>query len=341
MFIKITNSIATHLDLIDKPNERKHHNGEIPLTGGIAIYLSILTISILFLPDSIEHRAYLIAAAMMVFIGAVDDKYDVSVRIRILGQLLIASIMIFAVDIDIHNLGNLLSFGDIDLLWLTIPFTFLAVLTAINAFNMVDGIDGLVGSLSINTFMSITILTLLSGNSQNAIYTLVISICIISYLFFNLAKPTSRLQKIFMGDAGSMLIGLTIVWCLATSTQGPQTSFRPVTALWIIAVPLIDMLAIIFRRIKKKQNPFKPDRDHLHHIFMRIGYTDRGALVIISVIATVFSAFGILGEILEISEVFMFSLFLIVLFAYSFAIQHVWKIITFFNLSKNHYQIKE
>lgn len=324
LFIKVTKPIAKSLGLIDKPNERKQHNGDIPLVGGIAIFFSVLTVSLLFLPHSLELKAYLIASSLMVFIGAIDDKYDISVRIRIVGQLLIASIMIYGVDVYITNLGDVFVVGNINLSWLGVPFTYLAVLGAINAFNMVDGIDGLVGSLSITTFLSIATLLLLAGNVESIIYPLILAICVLPYLMFNLSKPSKRLKKVFMGDAGSMFIGLTVVWLLAKFTQGDSAAFRPVTALWVIAVPLIDMIAIIFRRIKKGQSPFKPDRDHLHHIFMRIGFSDRQALMIITIIACAFSLIGIWGELFNVPESVMFMFFVIVTIAFSYAIQHIW-----------------
>ena len=86
--------------------------------------------------------------------------------------------------------------------------------------------------------------------------------------------------KVFMGDAGSTLIGFTIIWILLLSTQGKGHPMNPVTALWIIAVPLIDMVAIIYRRLRKGKSPFRPDRLHVHHLMVRAGLTSRQAFFI-------------------------------------------------------------
>jgi len=133
-----------------------------------------------------------------------------------------------------------------------------------------------------------------------------------------------------MGDAGSMLIGLTVVWLLVIGTQAQTPAFNAVTALWIIAVPLMDMVAIMIRRMKKGQSAFKPDRDHLHHIFLRAGYTSRQTLAVISSIAVLF---GFIGIVLEISNTplwFGLLLFVVVFIFYTYALNHIWRILTFF-----------
>ena len=129
--IKLFKPIAVDVGLVDKPNARKHHEGQIPLIGGISIFAAVLAASLLWLPDTLELRMYLIASAMMVFIGALDDKYDLKVRIRIVGQIIIASLMIYGVGGYISNLGDLFAFGDIELgpIGITVSYTHLTLPT--------------------------------------------------------------------------------------------------------------------------------------------------------------------------------------------------------------------
>lgn len=324
--IKVFKPVAINVGLVDKPNERKHHKGHIPLIGGISIFVAVLFSSLIWLPNTIELRMYLIASAMMVFIGAIDDKRDISVRIRIVGQIIIASLMIYGVGAYISNLGNLFALGDIDLGVAGIFFTYFCIIVTINAFNMIDGIDGLIGSLSINTFVSIAVLFLLSGSSELLSYPLILAVATLPYLIFNLGLFRRTSLKIFMGDAGSMFIGLSVIWLLTMGTQGDNANFRPVTALWITAVPLMDMLAIVMRRIRKGQNPFKPDRDHLHHIFMRVGFSDRQALAAITMIASIFSFIGILGELYVVPESIMLFFFIVLFGFYNLLIKHIWQV---------------
>ncbi|MGK0270229.1 MAG: UDP-GlcNAc:undecaprenyl-phosphate GlcNAc-1-phosphate transferase [Cocleimonas sp.] len=142
-------------------------------------------------------------------------------------------------------------FGVIELSWLAYPVTALAVLGAINAFNMVDGIDGLIGGLSVTSATALGILFYLNGNSIMMMFSLILASVLIPYLLFNLCLLGKRRKKIFMGDAGSMFFGLSIVWLLALDSQQEHAAFRPATALWVIAVLLMDMAAIMIRRIRR------------------------------------------------------------------------------------------
>ena len=327
--IKFCKPVAIEMGLVDKPCERKQHSGHIPLVGGISIFLAVLVASSLWLPNTLELRMYLIASAMMVFIGALDDKYDLRVRVRIIGQIIIASLMIYGVGGYISNLGNLFSFGEVTLGPIGILFTYVAIIVVINAYNMIDGIDGLIGSLSINTFTSIAILFIMSGQTDYLSYPLILATATIPYLMFNLGLFEKLFgkesKKIFMGDAGSMFIGLSVIWLLTMGTQGEQASFRPVTALWICAIPLMDMLAIVVRRYKKGKSPFKPDRDHLHHIFQRIGFSSQQTLIIISMAAVAFSAIGLAGEYFNVAEPIMLLGFVALFFLYSYTIRRIAK----------------
>ena len=324
--IKLFKPIAVDVGLVDKPNARKHHEGQIPLIGGISIFTAVLAASLLWLPDTLELRMYLIASAMMVFIGALDDKYDLKVRIRIVGQIIIASLMIYGVGGYIANLGDLFSFGDIKLGPLGIVFTYFSIIVVINAYNMVDGIDGLVGCLSLNTFTAIALLFLMSGNTNYLSYPLILATATLPYLMFNLGFLQKQTKKIFMGDAGSMFIGLSVIWLLSMGTQGENASFRPVTALWICAVPLMDMLAIIMRRYRKGKSPFKPDRDHLHHILQRAGLSSRQTLVVISLFSAFMSIIGLSGEYFQVPESIELILFVVIFILYNKYARHFsWK----------------
>mgnify|MGYP006178719061 CR=1 FL=1 len=115
---------------------------------------------------------------------------------------------------------------------------------------------------------------------------------------------------------------------LIVGTQSETASFRPVTALWLIAIPLLDMVAIMLRRIRKGQSPFKADREHLHHISLRLGLSSRESLALITSLACIFSSIGIIGEYLLLPDWLMLGLFLLVFSGYIFLLQHIWRIIS-------------
>lgn len=326
--IKVLLPLAPHIGLVDLPNERKNHDGAIPLIGGISIFTGVLIASTLFVQQSQILNLYLISSALLVFIGTMDDIYDLKVAPRMIFQGIVATIMVFGAGLYISSLGDLLSTGNINLNLYGMIFTILACIAAINAFNMIDGIDGLAGSMSIITILSVAILMLISNNSADILLPLILVVATIPYLFYNVSTRNPRGKKIFMGDAGSMFMGLTVIWLLVIGTQGTteqQATFRPVTALWIIAVPIMDMLAIMIRRVKNGDSPFKADNGHIHHICMRLGYTSRQSLWIISTLAIFMALIGIMGEFMQAPEWFMIFSFILMFLGYTYSISRLWK----------------
>lgn len=322
--------VAKSIGLVDKPNERKHHTGAIPLIGGIAISLTIGQF-IATHSNVIPHsELFLASIATLIIVGALDDKFDISFKIRLVVQALLSIAMMYLADIRLENIGNLFGMGDLHLGPLGFVVTIFAVIGAINAFNMVDGIDGLLGGLATVTFGGIAILLNIDSQHGLAYLCLVFIAAIIPYILMNLGL-LGRERKVFMGDAGSMMIGFTVIWLLLGASQDPSTTLiRPITALWLIAIPLMDMAAIMFRRMRRGDSPFKPDREHLHHIFQRLGFTSRQTLAIICLIASAFAGFGVYGELTNIPEPTMFALFMLCFAAYAISMSYVWRITSWF-----------
>lgn len=317
---------AKKIDLVDKPNSRKLHNGTIPLVGGISICLSLLyflTNNSTIIPNVPLYAACII---ILTVVGALDDKFDISFKARFLVQGGLSIAMMMIGNIELHTIGNIFGTGNITLGWFGYLVTILAVVGAINAFNMVDGIDGLLGGLSIVTFGGLGAMLAYDGQLNIAYLCLVMVVITVPYILLNLGA-LGRKHKVFMGDAGSMLIGFTVIWLLLLSSQNGKTPpLRPITALWLIAVPLMDMAAIMIRRVRRGGSPFKPDREHLHHIFQRLGLSSSQTLIWICLIATCFAGFGILGEIYNISEAIMFYSFILCFIIYSIMLNYVWRI---------------
>ncbi|TKF89033.1 UDP-N-acetylglucosamine--undecaprenyl-phosphate N-acetylglucosaminephosphotransferase, partial [Vibrio breoganii] len=314
---------ALNVGLVDKPNARKLHVGAVPLVGGLSICISILY----FLfnhPDIIIHtELYAASILILVVIGALDDKYDISFKLRFLVQGALSIAMMGLGKIELSTAGNIIGTGPILLGWVGYIVTVFAVVGAINAFNMVDGIDGLLGALSSVTFGGLGYLMYYYGQYDLAYLCLVLIVIIIPYILLNLGA-FGRKRRVFMGDAGSMLIGFTVIWLLLLSSQESRPLMRPVTALWLIAVPLMDMAAIMIRRIRRGDSPFKPDREHLHHIFQRIGFSSKATLIIITTVSALYATVGVLGEIYKVPEYIMFYLFIVLFFIYLFSLMRIW-----------------
>jgi UDP-GlcNAc:undecaprenyl-phosphate/decaprenyl-phosphate GlcNAc-1-phosphate transferase len=325
--IKILLPLAPQIGLVDLPNERKKHNGAIPLIGGISIFTGVLIASALFIEQSQLLNLYLISSALLVFIGTLDDMYDLSVSSRIIFQGLVAAIMVFGAGIYVSDLGNIASLGNISLGNFGMIFTTLACIALINAFNMVDGIDGLAGSMSIITVASVALLNAFAIQLDYILLPLILVVATVPFVFYNVSTRNPRGKKIFMGDAGSMFMGLTVIWLITLGTQGETKSFRPVTALWIVAVPLMDMVAIMFRRMREGISPFKADNGHLHHICIRFGISSRKTLWLISSLAVSCSLFGIIGEVLQIPAWLMLTSFIGVFVIYAYCLQYAWRVL--------------
>ncbi|WP_432468010.1 UDP-N-acetylglucosamine--undecaprenyl-phosphate N-acetylglucosaminephosphotransferase [Agarivorans sp. Z349TD_8] len=330
--IKLLKPIAVKHQLVDKPNERKLHVGAIPLIGGIAVYVGfVLSLMVIAHGYDVSFKYFLLASGGILLVGMLDDKYDLSVRLRMFCQAVAASVMMFASGDRIENLGNLLAFGDIHLGWISIPFTLLAVMGAINAYNMVDGIDGLVGGVTFSSMLSLSLLFILEGYLIESWIAMCLVVSLIPYLIFNLTRADNpNRTKIFMGDAGSMFVGLSVVWLLAIGSQGESAAFNPVTSLWVIAIPLMDMAGVMIRRKRKGCSPFKPDRDHLHHIFMRAGFNSKQTLICITSLSFTISMFGVLLNHFNVPDWFSFGLFLAVFAGYLTALRYIWRLLKAF-----------
>lgn len=325
-YLFILRKAARNVGLVDKPDARKQHKGQVPLIGGLTICVVLLQY-LYNNPNLLPHsNLYSACICLLTFVGALDDKYDISFKVRFVIQAALSVVMMNFADISLHSLGDILGLGAIHLGWFGDIVTILAVVGAINAFNMVDGIDGLLGGLSSVTFASLGCLLYLSGHHDLAYFCLVICIAILPYICFNLGA-FGKTRKVFMGDAGSMLIGFTVIWLLLLSSQNSDTlSLRPVTALWLIAIPLMDMTTVMVRRVKRGDSPFKPDREHFHHICQRIGLSSVQTLSLICFIASLFATLGILGDIYKVPESMMFYSFIFCFIIYFCSLQRIWQV---------------
>ncbi|WP_338110308.1 UDP-N-acetylglucosamine--undecaprenyl-phosphate N-acetylglucosaminephosphotransferase [Pseudidiomarina sediminum] len=332
--------MAWRTALVDHPCERKQHGVPVPLVGGLAVYGTMMIMMVAILPLEVNIRLFLVASSFMVLIGALDDRYDIDAGVRFIAQLLAAAVVVFGADVQITHIGDLFGTGVIELGPLSMPFTLLCIVAAMNAYNMIDGIDGLLGAMAMVAFAGISLLALMNNQHLPLLVATILFGAMIPYLVRNLGFKLRPVRKIFMGDSGSMLVGFTVVWLLVMLTHPESileswfeplpdvSSVRPVAVLWLIAVPLMDMFAILSRRVMKGQSPFKPDREHLHHIFMRAGFSARQALTIISIIAVAKLGLGLTLEWFAVPEPIVLSIFVAIFVLYLLMLKNIWKIVS-------------
>jgi len=294
--IAILRRFAEPLGLVDRPNERKHHVGHVPLIGGLAVYTGVLAGALWY--GGLGHFGQILlgSSAVLALLGALDDRHDLSVRVRLLVQTITILTVIATTGVYIHSLGHIFGY-ELELGWIGIPFTVIAVIGLLNAFNMMDGIDGLAGSL---TLVSIASIMLFVGpTSLQGVLALMalLAVAAVPYLIVNLGFTK---RKIFMGDAGSMVIGYLLAWTLIRLSQQPQSHLSTVDVLWCVALPVLDTLAVMYRRIRQGKSPFKPDRGHIHHILMGMKLGSRSTLVVLVALAASIAFVGSVVRMLGI-----------------------------------------
>lgn len=314
------------INLVDKPNARKQHNGSVPLVGGVAVFVVVFSFLFTFPETIISSSLYLSCATILLILGVLDDLFDVSFKVRLLIQIIISCAMMGFGGLVLQDVGQLVGPFSLQLSYFGYALTVIAVVGAINAFNMVDGIDGLLGALSTVTFSALAILFYFNEQSQLMTFSLAIVVATIPYVFMNLGFPLGQRFKVFMGDAGSTVIGFSAVWLLLEGSQSSSPSFSPVIALWLAAVPIIDAISTIVRRLRKGQSPFRPDREHLHHILMRLGLSARQSLFAICVAACFLALVGVLAVVFQVPEYIMFWGFVLLTIGYCMVMSRIWRI---------------
>jgi UDP-GlcNAc:undecaprenyl-phosphate GlcNAc-1-phosphate transferase len=286
--------LAPRVGLVDSPGGRKDHQGEIPLVGGIALFLTVALCSWL-LDITLYTPQLLVVASIPFLVGVVDDRVHIHPGWRLLIHYGCGLLMATIGGVAIHNVGNLLTFGDIPLLLLTAPLTALSVAGLCNAYNMVDGIDGLAAGLVAVPLLVLLLLASLADHPMVPALALLL-VPLFVFLCLNLGPNRPWMPKMFLGDGGSVTLGFLLTASLVAFSQGEQAVIKPVTALWLVTVPLMDMLATMLRRVKNGLSPMEPDKSHLHHILMDMGLGPRWTLLLLTAYATCCALLGLALE---------------------------------------------
>lgn len=318
--VVVLRRLAVPLGLVDRPDQRKQHVGDVPLVGGLAIFIGVVAGAACYDKFQGFEEILLGTAAVLVLLGALDDRFDLSVRDRLLIQTLVILTVIASTGVYIHTLGSI--FGhEVILGWSGVPLTVVAVIGLVNAFNMMDGIDGLAGSLEL---VSIAAIILFAGPTPlHGVVMLLAALAAASvpYLIVNLGFTGG---KIFLGDAGSMLIGYLLAWTLIRISQIPQTQLSPVSVLWCVALPVFDTFAVMYRRMRQGKSPFKPDRGHIHHILLGAGCGPRATLAALIAFAAGLALIGAFISSTAHSAGTNLTTFVLAMGAYVVTVTHVW-----------------
>ena len=264
--------VARRLNLLDHPAGRKDHAVPTPVTGGLAILLGCVVAFFAVQTSSTSLLAFCGAALLLVIVGVYDDLHDVRWYWRIIAQAIAALIIIYAGGVRVEQIGPVFGLGAMSLGWLSVPFTVFATIGLINAMNMIDGADGLAGLLGLAALSMLAAASIYAGNTLLAERTSVLCGALTGFLIWNIRLPWRPRAKVFLGNAGSALLGLVIAWVAFRLTQNSGHPVNPVLALWLLPIPVMDCLVLIVRRLQAGRSPFSAGRDHIHHLMQEAGF---------------------------------------------------------------------
>lgn len=264
---------ADKIGAIDIPDARKVHTQAIPRVGGIAMVLGSV-FSIILLADLDQQFIAILVAFMIIWgFGLWDDKCDLNYKTKFLGQLLAVIIVVVWGDVIVRTFpfvdGHIPDY-------LAIPLTIFALVGITNAINLSDGLDGLAGGSSL---ISISIIALLAFDANGHMVVLISMAIAGSILGF--LRHNTHPARLFMGDTGSQFLGFSLGVLVIVLTQSVNSAMSPLIPLFILGLPILDTMAVMGQRIYERRSPFSPDKNHIHHKLLDIGFDHYEAVFII------------------------------------------------------------
>lgn len=290
-------TIAREKNLTDQPGERRSHSIPTPSLGGIAIFAGVLFSLIAWTPYQLfEGLQYILCSAIVIFlIGAKDDIIPSRPMAKLLGQILAASILVFVAGVKIPSFFGVFGIEALPV-WLSYIISIFTIIVIVNAFNLIDGVNGLTATICIITSFFLGYWFNLIDHPEFTILSAALIGSSVAFLKYNWTPA-----KIFMGDTGSLLIGLmlsvqTLKFLEFHHTgEVPEQYFflaSPAIAIAILIVPLFDTLRVFVSRILRGKSPFHPDRNHIHHLLIDSGLSHIQATMVLGIVTMVFIAFA-------------------------------------------------
>lgn len=291
--IPVIIQIAKEKKLFDEPDERKVHKVVIPTLGGLGIFAGFIISSLMGVPSNSPEFQFIAVAVMIIFfIGIKDDILVITASKKFIAQLLAAGVLIKFGGLQISSLHGLFGLHDVPRI-AAVVLTLFTIIVITNSFNLIDGVDGLAGGLGLLTSLVFGSYFFATGYLMYAIMAFSLSGSLIAFLIYNFSPA-----KIFMGDTGSLLIGLlnslfVIKFINVAGSSSIPLQSAPAIGFAILIVPLFDTLRVFSLRILKRRSPFSPDRNHIHHFLLDFGLSHKMITLLCITINILFIAFAI------------------------------------------------
>jgi len=319
--------IAFKLNWVDVPGGRKQHLAPVPMIGGVAMFLAFAASTLIYAHSIPNIGVLILASLLMLAVGFYDDRHGLSAKLRLFLQLACAALIVIQGDIVLATFGPVFSPLTVDLGSWAVLISIFCIVGVINAMNMSDGLDGLAGGYALNTFLLLSIAAVQAGRIGDAQLLFVMIAIVAAFLLFNYRFPGRRHALLFMGDAGSMFLGLVLAWFLIDLTQGEDAAMSPVVSLWFFAIPLYDTVSVMVRRIAKGESPFKADRNHIHHVMHAHGFTTTQTTFILHSASLALGSVGLALDLASVPNYIMFWILAGIFAGYCQVMSRAWKVI--------------
>jgi UDP-GlcNAc:undecaprenyl-phosphate GlcNAc-1-phosphate transferase len=263
--------------IVDQPGGRKIHSVPIPRVGGLAMAMGALIAALLTMRLQPVDMWFLAASGVLTAFGMLDDRFDLDYRIKLIGQCVAVAIVVVGGDVRIHAI----TLDDLWVLpgWLSVPLTAFFLVGVTNAINLADGLDGLAGGTTFLCLCAVALLSSVGDPGSSTALALALAGAVLGFLRFN-TYPAS----VFMGDAGSQLLGFAIGVLSVRATQSTAGEISAAIPLVLLALPILDTLSVIVQRVSEGRSPFSADRNHIHHKLLELGFDHHEAVMVIYVV---------------------------------------------------------
>jgi UDP-GlcNAc:undecaprenyl-phosphate/decaprenyl-phosphate GlcNAc-1-phosphate transferase len=283
----LVKKLAFKIGATDKPNQRKVHEKIMPRLGGLAIYISFIVGLLVLRPDAPYNAAIIVGSIIIIITGVLDDMMEISARWKLLGQISAALVVVMWGGVQV-SFVNLPFGGQVEFGMLSIPLTIIWIVGVTNAINLIDGLDGLAAGVSTIALLTISGMAIIMGDVYVVAMGLIMMASTLGFLIYNFHPA-----KIFMGDTGALFLGY-IISVLSLLGFKNVTLISFIIPVIILGVPISDTFFAIIRRIVNKKPLSAPDKSHLHHCLLRLGYTHRQTVLMIYALAAFFGLVAVI-----------------------------------------------
>lgn len=327
VLVHALNPIAVRIGLLDRPSGRKLHDQLVPATGGLAMFGGFFLAAALLEPPVAPRWDLMVGLLWLVGLGVADDLLDLRPWTKLAGQVAIVLAMVVPGHLLVGP-GEMLGLGHLHAApLLDVVVTTLFAVGVINAFNMLDGLDGLAGGTAAATLAWLAATAALLGMAGTLMHALLLLAAVLGFLTFNARHPWRRSASVFMGDAGSMMLGAAVAFLMLDLSVGSGKRSSLPALLWLVAVPVFDTIILIARRFAAGQSPLCGDRRHVHHFLLQAGFSPQTATSLLVAVSFLYGGIGMVGLCLAVPDLMMLLALLVPFAAHVYFVLHGWRVI--------------